>query len=119
MIGVDTSECVARRLEKEQVRPCDWVGRIQLHQGKTNRPLPQDDLRELVRLNVIPSKSPLLRLFNKLCSSAVQLMASDSYVNRHTRSLPPTPSMPDAVYDPQAFLALMPAQPRQARRPAQ
>lgn len=78
----------------------------------------QDDLRELARSNAIPDNSPVLRLFKRMCAAAAALLASDAHTKGHTRTLPPTPSMPDAVYDPRAFLAQMPDPPRPRPRPA-
>ena len=65
----------------------------------------QNDVRELVRTKAVSRKSPLLRMYMRLLENTPGLLAADSHSRAFTRHLPPTPSMPDAVYDPVAFLA--------------
>jgi hypothetical protein len=49
-------------------------------------------------------------MYMRILERAPELLAADSHARAYTRHLPPTPSMPDAVYDPPAFLAQTPAQ---------
>ena len=65
-------------------------------------------MRELVRTKAVSRKSPLLRMYMRLIERGPDLLAADSHAKAFTRHLPPTPSMPDAAYDPAAFLAQMP-----------
>lgn len=67
-------------------------------------------MRELVRTKAISRSSSLLRMYMRILERAPELLAADSHARAYTRHLPPTPSMPDAVYDPPAFLAQTPAQ---------
>jgi hypothetical protein len=77
----------------------------------TRHPLSvQDDLRELRRTGKVPTQSPLVDFFTRMNAAAKELLATDTYLKGHTRWLPPTPSMPDAEYDPDAFMAQLPAQ---------
>jgi hypothetical protein len=63
-----------------------------------------DDVQELLRTKRVPRKSPVLRMYCRLLERAPQLLAADTHERALTKHLPPTPSMPDAVYDPDAFL---------------
>jgi hypothetical protein len=65
-------------------------------------------VRELLRTKAVSSKSPLLRMYLRLIEHAPELLAADTHARAFTRHLPPTPSMPDATYDPAAFLAQVP-----------
>ena len=99
---------ITRRIEKEQASVpliCDFTG-----VPHDDACAAQDDVRELVRTKAIPRKSPLLRMYLRILERAPELLAADSHARAYTRHLPPTPSMPDAVFDPPAFLAQTPAQ---------
>ena len=62
-------------------------------------------MRELIRTQAVPRQSPVLRVYRLLLERTPQLLAADTHERALTLHLPPTPSLPDAVYDPAAFLA--------------
>ena len=55
-------------------------------------------------LKILESDSPLVTMYNKMRHGAMELLARDSVRRNYTKFLPPTPSMPDAKYDPVRFL---------------
>lgn len=64
---------------------------------------------EFLRTHPERRKTPLLKTHIALIRRAPEILAADTHAKRLTRHLPPTPSMQDAVYDPEAFLARRPA----------
>lgn len=73
--------------------------------ARSRPPRAQDDVEELRRTRALQRKSPLLRTYTRLIRRAPELLAGDTHHKQLTRHLPPTPSLQDAVYDPEAFLA--------------
>ena len=48
--------------------------------------------------------NPVAIMFSRMLKHAPDILARDTPQANFTRFLPPTPSMPDAVFDPEAFL---------------
>jgi len=46
-------------------------------------------------------------MYNRMRNGGIELMAKDDWMKNYTKFLPPTPSMPEAVYDPERFLEQM------------
>ena len=134
LTGIDPGQIVARRIEKEQasrmressarvecasrVRESstrvEYASRVRVpacvcgHLTHTHTLPAQDDYREAVRTKRVPGISPVIAFHARMVAAAGALLSSDTAARNYTRHLPPTPSMPDAVYDPAAFLAQLP-----------
>ena len=93
-------EIVMRRRDKEQV-----LVKKRLNGMNHCNMFLQDDARNTLRTLKIPDAgSPLFTMYNRMRMGAIEMLARDDLKKNYTKFLPPTPSMPNALYDPERFL---------------